>query len=95
MKHIVSFLLLFISSNLYAEPGHATSIGATLEHLYDRYAALSKSEDIGPLFELDRELRSLVNEIQENISEQEISSLYKSKYALIGLDIGHYSETTF
>jgi len=93
MKQTVSFLLLFISSMLSAEPGHATSYGATLEHLYDRYVALPKSEDIGPLFQLDRELRSLVDEIHKNVSAQQIPSLYKSKYALIGLEIGHYSET--
>jgi hypothetical protein len=86
----ISFLICFSLTCVLA---NAATYSQRLERIYQAYQALGQPKDVQHLVELDAELRALGNEIEAKDTAGKTRSIWKSKYASLGIYVGHYSDS--
>lgn len=93
MKVFVRKICFLICIALTCTFSNAASYAQRLERIFQDYQALGKPKDIQRLVELDAELRTLGYEIQVKDTAGKTRNIWKSKYASIGIYVGHYSDS--
>jgi hypothetical protein len=85
--------LLFLVAFCWLSFACANTYTQRLDRILSEYKALPQSTDVQRLFELDRELTALADEIEINDKEGKSSSIWKKEYKDIGIYVGHYSDS--
>lgn len=86
----IGFLICFSLSCTLA---NAATYAQRLERIFQAYQVLGQPKDVQRLVELDAELRALGNEIEAKDTAGKTRSIWKSKYASMGVYVGHYSDS--